>query len=99
MSRHHMLPPLVFVPQQQPKKIESRKSRIQTRAAGTVDDTGDIEETYQPIEPDAAMMAGANSPLDNFFPVEGSGEKPQYPMGRLSEGTLKVLLLAQEGLK
>jgi hypothetical protein len=96
MSRHHMLPPIVYVPQAKPKKIEPRKSRIQMRAAGTVEDADDVEETYQPIGPGESTRVGNKASLDNFSPVEGSERKPQRTPGVLSESTLKVLLLAQE---
>jgi hypothetical protein len=96
MSRHHMLPPIVYVPQAKPKKIEPRKSRIHMRAAGTVEDADDVEETYQPIGPGQSTLVGSRPPLDNFSPVEGSERKPQRTPGLLSESTLKVLLLAQE---
>jgi hypothetical protein len=39
----------------------------------------------------------ANRPLSqNFSEIEGSERKPQNPGGRLSQGTLSVLLQAQE---
>jgi hypothetical protein len=96
MSRHHMLPPIVYVPEAKPKKIEPRKSRIQMRAAGTVEDADDVEEAYQPIGPVQSTPMGNKPALDSFSPIEGSERKPQRPQGLLSESTLKVLLLAQE---
>jgi len=95
MSRHHIMPPLVYVPQPKPKKIETRKSRIQTRSSGKVEDTGDVEETYEPIEPGRSTLFGSSAP-ENFLPIEGSEDKPSSTTGRLSESTLKVMLLAQE---
>jgi hypothetical protein len=95
MSRHQILPPIVFVPQPKPKKIETRKSRIQMRASGAVEDTGEVEETYEPIEPGGSTLTG-NIPPENFLPIEGSEHKPPSTLGRLSESTLKVMLLAQE---
>jgi hypothetical protein len=95
MSRHHILPPIVYVPQPKPKKIENRKSRIQTRSAGTVEDTGDVEETYESIGPGRSTPAG-NALPENFLPVEGSDKQPPSTTGRLSDSTLKVMLLAQE---
>jgi hypothetical protein len=88
MSRHHMLPPIVYVPQQKPKKIEARKSRIQMRVAGAVSET---EKTYQPIGPTIAGLL-----LQNFSPIEGSENKPPSTTGLLSDGTLKAMLQAQE---
>lgn len=96
MSRHQMLPPIVYVPQPKPKKIEPRKSRIQMRAAGTVEDADGVEETYQPIGPGQSTPMGSKPPPDNFSPIEGSERKPQRTPGLLSESTLKVLLQAQE---
>jgi hypothetical protein len=95
MSRHHILPPIVHVPQPKPKKIETRKSRIQTRSAGSVEDSGELEETYQPIEAGRSTMASMLQP-DNFPAIEGSEQKPSSTTGRLSEDTLKAMLLAQE---
>ena len=93
MSRHHILPPIVYVPQPKPKKIEPRKSRIYTRSTGSIEDSGDVEETYQPI---GSSPAGQKPALENFSPIEGSERKPPSTTGRLSENTLKAMLLAQE---
>jgi hypothetical protein len=96
MSRHHMLPPIVYVPQPKPKKIENRKSRLQMRMAGSIDDSGDVEETYQPVGAARTMQAGNTPTPENFAPIEGSERKPQPTTGLLSESTLTVLLQAQE---
>ena len=96
MSRHHMLPPIVYDPQPKPKKLEPRKSRIQMRAAGTVEDADDVEGTYESIVPGQSTLMDNKPSLDNFSPIEGSERKPQRSPGLLSENTLKVLLLAQE---
>ena len=58
-----MLSPIVYVPEPKPKKIEPRKSRVQMRAAGTMEDTVDIEGTYQPIMPGQSTPMGAKPPL------------------------------------
>ena len=68
MSRHPILPPIVYVPQPKAKKIETRKSRAQTRASGAVEDTADVEETYEPIGPGRSTLAGI--PPENFLPIE-----------------------------
>ncbi|MDB5639705.1 MAG: hypothetical protein JWP51_4613 [Bradyrhizobium sp.] len=95
MSRHHMLPPIVYVPQPKPRKIENRKSRIQARSADRIEDSGDVEETYQPLGPTRSALAG-NTRLESFPPIEGLERNPRSPAGPLSEDTLKVMLLAQE---
>ena len=55
-----------------------------------MDETGETQ-AFGP-----AMPTGGKLPLPNFIPIEGSDQKPQHPRGRLSEGTLKVMLQAQE---
>jgi hypothetical protein len=95
MSRHHMLPPLAYVPPPRPKKIENRKRRIQT------DDVNDLEMTAEALEATAASRsapAGSVLPQPNFPAIEGSARKPHNPGGRLSEDTLKMMLQVQ-GLK
>jgi hypothetical protein len=94
MSRHHMLPPIVHVPQPKPRKIENRKRRIQVRAGGAVDDMADVEDAHEFTGPGRA--AGGRAPPQNFAAIEGSEEKPRRATGRLSENTLKAMLLAQE---
>jgi hypothetical protein len=93
MSRHQMLPPIVYTPPPAPKKIETRKRRIQVGTAGEMDEAGETHEAsgFGPSTP-----AGNKPPLQNFSPIEGSEQKPQHPRGRLSENTLKVMLEAQE---
>ena len=83
-----MLMPIVYTPQVKPKKIEPKKSRIQMRAAGSVDGADEAGETFE--------AAGIKLPLQNFAPIEAADEKPHQPRGRLSESTLKAMLQAQE---
>jgi hypothetical protein len=83
-----MLMPIVYTAEVQPKKLEPKKSRIQMRGAGSVDGADDAGVTFE--------AAGIKLPLQNFAPIEGADQKPQHPKGRLSEGTLKAMLQAQE---
>jgi hypothetical protein len=92
MSHHHMLLPIVYAPQPKPKKIEPRKSRIRMHGAYGVDDAGEIGGIFESGGP---ALPTAVAP-ENFVPVEGAERKPQQPQGRLSEGTLKVMLQVQE---
>jgi hypothetical protein len=99
MSRHHMLPPIVYTPQPKPKKIQSRKSRVQSRSAAAVKNAADVEDTEETREtsaPRQAAPASGHSALQNFVPIEGAEQKTRSTTGRLSEGTLKTMLLAQE---
>jgi hypothetical protein len=93
MSHHHILPPITYTPEPRPKKIETRKRRINVGDASGIDDMDETGET-QAFGP--AMPTGGKPALPNFTPIEGSEQKPQHPRGRLSESTLKVMLQAQE---
>jgi len=91
MSRHHILPPLVYAPP--PKKIETRKRRIQVGSFDAMDEAG---ETQDATAADPSTPAFSMPPLQNFPAIEGSDSKPQHPRGRLSEDTLKAMLQTQE---
>ncbi len=93
MSRHHILPPLVYVPQPKPKKVENRKRRIQ---AGGVDGLDEAGETHEATAADRSTPAFKEPQPQNFPAIEGSESKPQHPRGRLSEDTLKAMLQVQE---
>jgi hypothetical protein len=93
MSHHHILPPITYTPEPRPKKIETRKRRINVGDASGIDDMDETGET-QAFGP--AMPTGGKPALPNFTPIESSEQKPQHPRGRLSESTLKVMLQAQE---
>jgi hypothetical protein len=90
MSRHHMLPPLTYLPPQ-PKIEKPRRRRLRV---------GDLEETEEAAQ--ATEASAVNQPASpggakpGLLPIEGSEHKPHHPQGRLSEGTLSVLLQAQE---
>ncbi len=96
MSRHLIQPPIIYVPQPKPKKIESRKSRIQMRATSGIEDTDEVEETYEAAGPGRTSALGGKQPPQNFPAIEGTEHTPPSTRGRLSENTLKALLQAQE---
>jgi hypothetical protein len=96
MSHHHILPPIAYTPPPKPKKIETRKRRINVGDAGAIDDTDETGETHEATGFGPSTPSGNKPPLPNFTPIEGSERKPQHPGGRLSENTLKVMLQAQE---
>ena len=96
MSRHHMLPPIVYVPQPKPRKIESRKSRIQMRSTGDIEDAGETEEVHQTAGSGRSTPAVNRPPPQNFSAIEGSDRKPPSTTGLLSETTLTAMLQAQE---
>jgi hypothetical protein len=98
MSRHHIqLPPIIYVAPPKPKKLEQRRSlrRIQFRPASSIKDTDSAAEIDENIG--LGQPASANDPLpDDFSPIDGSDRKPKSTSGRLSQGTLREMLLVQE---
>ncbi|MGO9356733.1 MAG: hypothetical protein ACLP1D_03555 [Xanthobacteraceae bacterium] len=91
MSRHHMLPPITYVPTPKPKKIEKRRRSSAAQgasAASDVDETGDIVE-------DAPVTA---SSVPQAYPtqVETAAERGPPTPGKLSSTTLTAVLVEQE---
>ena len=92
MSRHHIMPPVIYTPPP-PKKIETKNRRI---GIGTLSEFDEAAETQE------LGGTGQSSPVatkllqQNFPEIEGSDRKPQGPQGRLSQGTLSALLRVQE---
>jgi hypothetical protein len=95
MSHHYMLQPIVYTPQVKPKKIEAKKSRIQTRGASALRETSATGEVFEANEPDELSPLSQLLGADAFVPVEGADSKP-HQRGRLSYGTLKAMLEVQE---
>ena len=95
MSHHHMLPPLIYTPPPKPKKIETRKSRGRLQSAGNISDASETEEANESGAPATSAPARrAAQPLQ--LAIEGADRKPPKRPGMLSQGTLTVLLGAQE---
>jgi hypothetical protein len=90
MSRHHMLPPIVYT-SAPPKKIEKKKRRI------GISEMDDLEEAEaKATGASRSTLATGKPPPPNFPAIEGAERKPQNPSGRLSETTLTELLRVQE---
>jgi hypothetical protein len=91
-----MLPPIVYMPQPKPKKIESRKSRIQVRSTGKAKGTSDVDETEEAsdLHPRAPVNARPSAHMDT--PIEGAERRPKSTPGVLDERTLTVMLATQE---
>jgi hypothetical protein len=90
-----MLQPIVYTPQVKPKKIETKKSRIQARGTSAVRETSETGEVFEASEPDELSPLSQLFGADDFVPVEGADRKP-HQQGRLSDSTLKVMLEVQE---
>lgn len=93
MSRHHILPPIIYTPAP-PKPKETRRRRgvgvaKDTSEAGETEETGEVAHT-------ASARTTAPALRDPFAPVDGAERHIPSTTGKLSESTLKELLLAQE---
>jgi hypothetical protein len=80
MSRHHILPPLLYAPEPKPKKVETRKRRIQVGSFEAMDETG---EAYEATAASQSTPAFDKHVPQNFPAIERSESKPQHPRGRL----------------
>ena len=92
MSRHHMLPPVIYSPPP-PKPKETRRKRgvgyaPATEAAGEAEETSEASDTPQ-------ARAAAALP-QHQRPVEAAERRVPSPNGKLSDDTLKAMLEAQE---
>jgi hypothetical protein len=97
MSRHHILPPIVYTPAPKPKKVENRPktSRLQKKGEAASEDVGDVEETGEVGAFEATPAATHPSPGTSTS-IEATERRIPSTTGKLSESTLKELLLAQE---
>jgi hypothetical protein len=97
VSRHHILPPIIYTPEPpKPKKTERRRGvgyASGTDAADEADDTGEASGVSTSGGPARTTAPPKQNP---FAPVEGAERRIPSTTGKLSEDTLKELLLAQE---
>jgi hypothetical protein len=98
VSRHHMLPPIIYTPVPQPKKAENRPKirRLQNKGVAESEDVGETEEAGEVWVHGATARAAAHSLQDPSTPIEGAERRIPSTTGKLSDDTLKELLLAQE---
>ena len=89
MSRHHMLPPIVYTPAPpKPKTTERRRGIGYSEASGEAAEDGEISNT-------TAARSAAVLP-QHSRPVEASERHLHSTTGKLSEDTLKAMLEMQE---
>ena len=93
MSRHHILPPIVYTPEP-PKPKEARRKRGvgYARGAGLTDETEGVGET-----PRTKQTRAASAPPAHSTPIDGAERRVPSPNGKLSDDTLKVMPEVQEG--
>ena len=94
MSRHHMLPPVIYAPPPKPKKVEPKKKR--RPSVDLFDEVDEAAETSGTSVTGQAALVGLTLPPGHMPDIEGPASKPQGPPGRLSHDTLTALLRAQE---
>jgi hypothetical protein len=92
VSRHHILPPIVYTPAP-PKPKETRRRR----GVGHLKGTAATEETEEAGEATHAASARAAAALpQHAIPVEATERRTHPTSGKLSDGTLKAMLEVQE---
>jgi hypothetical protein len=95
MSRHHILPPIIYTPEP-PKPKEARRKRGvgYARGAGLTEET---EETGEAGEVSRTTQPRTTSPLPpHSTPIESAERRVPSPNGKLSDDTLKAMLEVQE---
>jgi hypothetical protein len=92
VSRHHILPAIVYTPAP-PKPKQTRRRR----GVGYTEGTGEADETAETGELAHPAPARGNATLPQYStPAETVERRIPSTTGKLSDGTLKELLLAQE---
>jgi hypothetical protein len=92
VSRHHILPPIVYTAA--PPKPKETKRR---RGVGYVEGKGDVDETEETGEAASTAPARSTSALpQHATPVEAAERRMPSTTGSLSDGTLKAMLEIQE---
>jgi hypothetical protein len=95
MSRHHILPPIIYTPEP-PKPKEARRKRGvgYARGAGLTDEA---EETEEAGGVSRTTQPRSASPLpQHSTPIESAERRVPSPNGKLSDDTLKAMLEVQE---
>jgi hypothetical protein len=92
VSRHHILPPIVYTPAPpKPKETKRRRNVGQLKGADATEET---EETGEAAS--AAPTRGTSALPQHSTPVEATERRMPSTTGNLSDGTLKAMLEVQE---
>jgi hypothetical protein len=95
VSRHHILPPIIYTPPPpKPKETRRRRNVGTAQGAKAADETEETEETSETSRTTRPRSA---SPLaQHSAPIEGAEKRIPSPNGKLSDDTLKAMLEVQE---
>jgi hypothetical protein len=95
MSRHHILPPIIYTPAP-PKPKEARRKRGvgYARGAGLTEETDEAEETGEASRTTQPRSASALPQQQSL--IESAERRVPSPNGKLSDDTLKAMLEVQE---
>jgi hypothetical protein len=92
VSRHHILPPIVYTPA--PLRPRETKRR---RSVGFAQGTGDVDETEEASDvSNTAPARGAAALPQHSIRIEATERRLHSTTGNLSEDTLKAMLEVQE---
>jgi hypothetical protein len=96
MSRHHILPPIIYTPEPlRPKEARRKRGVGYARGAGLTEETEETEgvgKTSRTTQPRAASAL----PQQHSAPIESAERRIPSPNGKLSDDTLKAMLEVQE---
>ena len=95
MSRHHIMPPAIYTPPPpKPKETRRRRGVGYAQGAGAASEADETEESSG-VSHTAAQPRTPAAP-QHQAPVEAAERRLHSTTGKLSEGTLKAMLEAQE---
>jgi hypothetical protein len=97
VSRHHILPPIIYTPEPpKPKETRRRRGVGNIQGKGATDEADETGEASEVSEFNGLARPAAPPRQDPFAPIDGAERRMPSTTGKLSDNTLKELLLAQE---
>jgi len=97
VSRHHILPPIIYTPEPpKPRKAERRRGVGYASGTDAADEAQEASEAGEVFTSGGPARTTAPPRQNPFAPAEGAERHIPSTTGKLSDDTLKELLLAQE---
>ncbi|HTO62606.1 MAG TPA: hypothetical protein VMM15_15260 [Bradyrhizobium sp.] len=95
MSRHHITPPAIYAPPPpKPKETRRRRGVGYAQGSGAASEADETEQSSGISQ--TSPQHGAPAVPQHQVPVEAAERRLHSTTGKLSEGTLKAMLEAQE---